>query len=140
MDITVEEFTTPSVVTIESEAGLGDALDLMKQMKIRHLPVTREGKICGIISERDLLSHHNKPWAKMMSTRDIMSENILTVYKHDNLGQVAYQLANRKVGSALVVDANDKLYGIFTTTDALNALVEIVYPDAHEKSEIKDIC
>jgi CBS domain-containing protein len=50
---------------------------------------------------------------------------------------VAYRLSKEKKGSAIVLDLEERLYGIFTTTDALNALVEIVLPDAHRMSEIE---
>lgn len=45
------------------------------------------------------------------------------------LEEIALELSNRKFGSVLVYDRNDKFYGIFTATDALNALVEILRND-----------
>jgi acetoin utilization protein AcuB len=63
----------------------------------------------------------------------------LSVYGSENLGEVALQLSSQKVGSALVLDESGEIYGIFTTTDALNALVEILYPAANKKSEFKEL-
>lgn len=129
-EIKVEEFTSPSLVTIPSSESLDRALELMQEHGIRHLPVTSEenGGIVGIISERDVLSHAGKDWTRLLKIEDIMSTSLLTVYKNENLGQVAYQLSSQKIGSALVLDNDETLYGIFTTTDALNALVEIFCP------------
>jgi len=48
-------------------------------------------------------------------------------------------LSNNKIGSALVLDTNDQVWGIFTTTDALNALVEVFYDEANELSDFKEL-
>lgn len=127
-ELKVEEYTSPSVVTIGSNENLDRAMELMQEHKIRHLPVMVNGAICGIISERDVLAHTGKDWTRMLKIEDIMAKSILTVNKNESLGDVAYQLSSQKIGSALVLDDDDSVYGIFTTTDALNALVEIFYP------------
>lgn len=129
-EIKVEEFTSPTLVTISSTESLDRALELMQEHGIRHLPVINEGngEVVGIISERDVLSHVGKDWTRLLKIEDIMSTSLLTVYKNESLGHVAYQLSSQKIGSALVLDQDQSLYGIFTTTDALNALVEIFYP------------
>ncbi|MCM2350046.1 MAG: CBS domain-containing protein [Bacteriovoracaceae bacterium] len=132
MNVSVEEYTSPILVTIDPSATLDEALDMMQENGIRHLPVVREEKVLGIVSERDLLLHVGKNWTPMMKVGDVMSTNLLSVHLNDTLGDVAYQLSSQKVGSAIVLDDDESLYGIFTTTDALNALVEIMnqQPDA----------
>lgn len=126
MNVSVEEYTSPILVTIDPSATLDEALDMMQENGIRHLPVVREEKVLGIVSERDLLLHVGKNWTPMMKVGDVMSTNLLSVHLNDTLGDVAYQLSSQKVGSAIVLDDDESLYGIFTTTDALNALVEIM--------------
>ena len=127
-DIKVEEYTSPSVITIDGEENLDRAMELMQEHGIRHLPVTVAGAIAGIISERDVVTHIGKDWTRMLKIEDVMSTSLVSVYKNDSLGDVAFQLSSKKIGSALVLDDDESLYGIFTTTDALNALVEIFYP------------
>ena len=126
-DIKVEEYTSPFVVTIDSTDNLDRAMELMQEHGIRHLPVIIDGAIGGIISERDVLTHIGKDWTRMVKIEDVMSSSLLTVSKNESLGNVAFQLSSKKFGSALVLDDDESLYGIFTTTDALNALVEIFY-------------
>lgn len=138
MEVTVDEYTSPILVTINGGSSIDDALDLMQENRIRHLPVKDLGKVVGIISERDLLTHVGKDWAAMLKVRDIMNPNLFSVYRNEGLGEVALQLSTQKVGSALVLDESGDVYGIFTTTDALNALVEILYPEANSKSDLKD--
>jgi CBS domain-containing protein len=132
-EVTVEEFTSPSPITTGVEASLDEALALMQEHRIRHLPVMKDTKIVGVISERDLLTHMGRNWARTLMVEDIMNTSLLTVYVNDNLGEVAFQLSQEKKGSALVLDLEGDLYGIFTTTDALNALVEIVYPECRTR-------
>lgn len=126
MNVSVEEFTSPILVVVDPAANLDQALEMMQENGVRHLPVVRDQKVLGIVSERDLLLHIGKNWTSMMKVGDIMSTNLLSVHINDTLGDVAYQLSSEKVGSAIVLDENEDLYGIFTTTDALNALVEIM--------------
>ncbi len=127
-DINVEEFTSPTLITIEGNESMDRALELMQEHRIRHLPVVENKKIVGIISERDVLTHIGKDWGKMLKVEEVMNTSMLSVYANDNLGEVAYQLSSQKKGSAIVLDTEGNLYGIFTTTDALNALVEIFHP------------
>lgn len=125
-DLRVEEFTSPYVISISSGEQLDRALELMQENGIRHLPVIDNQKdVMGMISERDVLTHMGKVWDKVLYVRDIMNSDILSVNMHDNLGEVAFSLSSEKKGSALVLDDDGMVYGIFTTTDALNALVEI---------------
>lgn len=124
-DLTVEEYTTPYLVSIPPEASLDSGLELMQEHGIRHLPVILNGKLEGVVSQRDLVTHAGKSWAKVLKVEDIMSTDPLVVRSNDPLSQVAYLLSSSKVGSAIVMDENDEIFGIFTTTDALNALVEI---------------
>jgi|SRR5690606_4123515 len=125
-DLKVEEFTSPYVISISSKDLLDKALQLMQENGIRHLPVIDgEQDVKGMISERDVLTHMGKVWDKVMHIEDIMNSDILSVNVNENLGDVAFQLSSQKKGSALVLDDDGKVYGIFTTTDALNALVEI---------------
>lgn len=136
MNITVEEYTSLNPVTIDLNAELSEALELMQKNQIRHLPVTDDTKIVGIISERDLFANFGKNWSESLKVKSIMSASILTVRVNDNLGDVAYKLSKSKKGSALVIGHDEKLYGMFTTTDALNALVELLIPEAHAKSSL----
>lgn len=135
-EINVNEFTTPMVVTIGPEDSLDVALEYMQNNQIRHLPVTENGDVVGIVSERDVLVNIGKSWSRLVKIGDIMNTDLLTVSETDNLSDVAYQLASQKKGSAIVVDQSGNLSGIFTTTDALNALVEILNPLARGKSDL----
>lgn len=125
MDIKVDEYTSAAPVTITLNATLSEAKNLMQENGIRHLPVIEGKTIVGIISERDLMANFGKPWSEHLRVKEIMQTDVLYAYANDGLGDVAFRLSNDKKGSAIILDNNDGLYGIFTTTDALNALVDI---------------
>lgn len=129
MDVTVEEYTSSSPITIGQNSDLAEAHKLMKDNGIRHLPVLEDSKVVGVLSERDLLANYGKPWAAQLRVKNIMNTSILTAYVNDGLGEVAYRLSKEKKGSAIILEMDDSFYGIFTTTDALNALVELMLPD-----------
>ena len=129
MEVSVDEYTSSSPITIDLNANLEDAHKLMTKNGIRHLPVMDEGKVVGIVSERDLMANYGKAWSDLMRVRNIMSASILVARQNDDLGEVAFRLSKEKKGSAIILDDNDELYGIFTTTDALNALVELLLPE-----------
>ncbi len=128
MNLTVDEYTSISPQTINLNAELKDAHLLMKEKGIRHLPVMDGKDVVGIVSERDILANYGKPWSEFMRVKSVMSTSILFAHANDQLGEVAYRLSCEKKGSAIILDDQEKLYGIFTTTDALNALVELLLP------------
>lgn len=133
IDIRVEEFTSPVMITVPAGSLLAQAMQLMQEEGIRHLPVTHQSKVVGIISHRDVVAFLDKSWSQDIRVEDIMQTSMLTVHKNDDLGEVAFKLSSLKIGSAIVLDDDSSVYGIFTTTDALNALVEILMPEASEK-------
>lgn len=136
-DLTVEEFTSPAVQTVNAGESLNNAFELMQSDGIRHLPVLHGTKVVGIVSERDIVTFITRPWSEKLLVEDIMHTSLLTAYRTDNLGSVAFKLSSLKIGSAIILDDDNLLYGIFTTTDALNALVELLVPNARERSDLE---
>ena len=59
-----------------------------------------------------------------------MTADPYTVSIEANLDDVAFEMSRNKYGSAIVMDNNDEVYGIFTSTDALNALIEVLRKEA----------
>src|SRR5690606_19143050 len=127
-DMTVDEFTTPEPVTATEDMTIDDLQLLMQEHGIRHLPVVRGDTVVGVISDRDVRLVAGLTYAEKLQVRaaDIMAPEPLTVSSNARLDEVAYAMSEKKVGSVIVTEADGKLRGIFTATDALNALIEIV--------------
>lgn len=128
LNIPVEEFTTPDPITAIETTPIHDIIKLMKEHGVRHLPILRDGIAVGIISDRDaqVVSGLTVREKIQIQASDIMVSNPVTVSAQDSLEDVAFLMSQKKIGSVLVTDENDSLLGIFTVTDALNALIEIV--------------
>ena len=127
MQVAVEEYTTPNPITAEENMPIGDVQRLMADHGVRHLPVVRDGRVVGVISDRDVrvvlgLSIEHQ---QQVRAGDVMAVDPLTVSAATPLDEVAYARSDRKVGSAIVNDEQGELLGIFTATDALNALIEV---------------
>ena len=120
---TVGEMMTAHPRCIDATDPIGEAHRLMKEEKLRHLPVLDGGVLVGLVSERDLL--------RLEATVDVdqkhdpvsaaMSSPAFTVLPDMPLRAVASQMRARGIGSAVVV-SEGRVVGIFTTSDALDAL------------------
>ena len=131
IDLTVEKFTTPEPITVSEDMSIDDLQRLMATNDIRHLPVVREERVVGVISDRDVRVVAGLTYAErfQVTAGDLMTPDPLIVNANARLDEVALAMSERKAGSAIVLDADGKLLGIFTATDALNALIEIVRGD-----------
>lgn len=122
----ISKYMTTSPHAINSEAPISEAMEVMHKNKIRHLPVVKAGKLFGLVSERDLQSILSFAGANPNAIKvgDVCTDQPYMTKPDAMLNEVASEMANQKMGSALVVD-NGKLVGIFTATDACLALSEI---------------
>ena len=121
----VADYMTPGPYVVAPEDSLPSTHALMREHDIRHLPVVRGRELVGILSDRDLnLAQSLAPVHPERTTvEDAMTPNPYVVAPHAPLNQVARFMAERKIGSAGVMDGG-QLAGVFTVTDALQALVE----------------
>jgi acetoin utilization protein AcuB len=113
-------------LTVTEVTRLGEAHQLMSEHRIRHLPVVRGTRICGILSERDILEYRAKTafredwWRAPVSTAMVASPQ--TAGPDDSLTEVAGRLAASKIGAMPIVERGS-LIGLVTVTDVLDAEV-----------------
>jgi len=124
----VEEFTTPNPVTATENTSIDELRAMMTTYGVRHLPIVRDGKVVGLVSDRDLRVAQGLSSAHRLQVlaADIMSTDPVSVKAETPLDEVALAMSERKIGSVLVHEADGAFLGIFTLTDALNALIEVV--------------
>lgn len=117
---------------VKDSAGLDE-----KQHKIRHLPVLHGGKLRGVISDRDLKMAFSIRGVDPSTTtiEEIAVEDPFTIEPNAKLDDVVRIMAEKRIGSALVVD-NHKLVGIFTTTDALRTLMSCCRRDWRSEADL----
>jgi acetoin utilization protein AcuB len=128
-------YMTPFPYSVEADAPLGEAHAFMRERRIRHLPVTDRGQLAGVLTDRDIKlalgPDLGSPPERELAVRDVFQSESYVVDAATPLLTVAATMAERHVGSALVT-RNDKLVGIFTTTDACRALARVLreqHPD-----------
>lgn len=121
----VREFMTPLPHTVGAEETLRKAQTLMKEYGVRHLPVKKDGKLIGIVSERNLKEALGSLNGALLKMEDVMIPDPFHVTPQTPLDEVAGAMAEEKYGCALVQEEG-RLIGIFTTVDACRALRQIL--------------
>lgn len=125
----VKDVMHSPVLTVDEAASLGEAYALMLERNIRHIPVTRAGRLVGMITDRDLRlasSVLNPGGAKPLETpvREVMSHPPLTGDPLDPVEEAARTMRERKIGALPVMEGDD-LVGIVTGIDLLEALLRL---------------
>ena len=123
---TVGEVMTQQPHCIAADTSIAEAYRLMADKKCHHLPVLEDGRLVGLVSERDLL---RLKWSANVFKIDmehdpvgvVMSVSLFCVPPETPLPLVAGQMRDRRIGSAVVV-SEGRVVGIFTTSDALAVL------------------
>ncbi len=127
-----------NVTTISPDASFFEARNLIHEKGIRHLPVVdKDNRVVGILTDRDIrgaapsdattLSVHelNYLLGKLKVSAFMTPKNKLITITPDTLIEEAVQLmSDHKIGCLPILE-DEKLYGIFTETDALNHLVDV---------------
>lgn len=123
----VRDLMTRSPHTIGVQVSLADAAKVMRKYKIRHLPVLEGGELVGMISDRDvqMISSISELDPSCILVEEAMSQAPWTVSPGTPVQEVAATMAKRKLGSAVVLD-DDKVVGVFTTTDGMRCLAELL--------------
>ena len=128
----IAKFMTTLPLAVESSAKLSMAHQIMHDNKVRHLPIVDEGKLVGLLSMSDLhlIETLKDVDPALVEVADAMTRDPYAVSSDEPLDTVAEIMAERKIGSAVVMDAGN-IVGMFTTTDALRALAETLRTRTH---------
>ncbi len=126
-NLPVEEFTTPNPVTATENMTIDELRRLMHEHGVRHLPITRAGAVVGVVSDRDVRVVLGLGAEHQLQVRagDIMAADPVAVKASTPLDDVAFAMSDKKIGSVIVNEDDGAFLGIFTLTDALNALIEL---------------
>ncbi len=129
--------TTPAV-TITPETSFQDALKMMRDNRFRRIPVVdHEGRLVGIISERDLLHASPSPATSLsvwevnyllwkLKVADIMTHHVITIAQEAPIEDAANLMVTRKIGGLPVVNSAHQIVGVITETDIFKAFTEML--------------
>jgi nucleotide-binding universal stress UspA family protein len=119
---TVERWMTKHLFTINSRENLNTACAYMQEYRIRSLPVVENEKLVGIVIDRDVRTHLN--YLESIEISKVMRADVITVTPETSIWDAARLLRERKVGALPVLD-KERLVGIVSTSDLLEALTEL---------------
>lgn len=133
---TVEQWMTRNPYTIEVNASIIEAMHVMKEKNIRRLPVTCNGKFCGLITDL-MIKGFTPGQSSSMDTwevhyilakatvKDAMNPHPMTISPDAPLCQATQIIHDNKLNGLCVTDASNNLVGLLTTTNLMEALMSI---------------
>jgi len=135
----VREYMTRDLVTIEPEARLSDALNMLRARNVHRLPVVEDNLLIGIVSEKDLLYARpsgDRPigWveasvqAAVLPVCQVMRQDVVTVCPDCPIEIAAAIMADHSIGALPVVSPPEShtLVGIITETDIFRLFIEML--------------
>ena len=135
----VSRSMTHKVITVDQEATIFDAQELLAQNKIRHLPIIdKDRRLIGIITDRDirsalpynsLMEHCNEEEKERVSqfkVKDIMTKDPISISPTYTIQDALLLIQNSNVGALPVVDDDHKLKGIISVRDLLQAFINVL--------------
>jgi CBS domain-containing protein len=130
----IKSVMTPFPYSIDADASLREAHEMLLEHEIRHLPVKDGERLVGVITDRDLKRALDPgvgmPPENELLVRDVAVFDAYVVDLGERLDKVLERMAQEHIGCALVT-RQGKLAGIFTNTDACRAFAEYLRRDVH---------
>lgn len=135
----VREIMTKTVVSVSPESSIGAAIQLMKEGHFRRLPVVEDGRLVGIVSDRDLRLATNSPlvlhekWYSdflldTLRVKSCMTANPITATPTTSILEAVRLMRQHKIGGLPIADG-EALVGIVTTTDVLDFVIQLLERD-----------
>ena len=126
--ISVADFMTKDLVTVRESDDLALAESLLRLGGIRHLPVVRDRRLVGILTQRDILrsGSSGKPTARELPVSDVMTRQPTSVPPAMALASAARLMLERKFGCLPVCEQDGTLVGIVTEADFVRFAADVV--------------
>ncbi len=134
----VRDRMTAEPITVTPDTPFQDALRLMREHRFRRLPVVNEeGKLVGIVSERDLLYASPSPATSLsvwelnyllskLKIDEIMTREVIITTPDTPIEDAAHLIVTNKIGGLPVVDEQNRVVGVITETDIFKTFVEML--------------
>lgn len=132
----VSDLMQREVVTLEAADSLDLAEDIMRLGRIRHMPVVAEGRLVGILSQRDLFRaavssvlklqrSAEREWLAKIPVRDVMTAEVVTIGPGASLAEAVQLMLERRIGCLPVVE-DGRLVGLLSESDCLRHLARLL--------------
>lgn len=132
----VKNWMSKNVITVDANDTMQDALTLLREHRIRMLPVMKKNRLVGIVTDRDikkasasdatLLDVHELLYLlTKIKVKDIMTKNPITLPPDYTVEETARVLLENKISGAPVLDQSGKVIGTITQTDLFKVLISL---------------
>jgi CBS domain-containing protein len=133
---TLEDIMTRDVVTIGENDDLLHLLETLRALRHRHMPVIDDGRLVGLLTERDVLGFsasnllpHRHEADRMLQqrfhVRDVMQRDVASAPPGMTIREAGRLMLQKRIGCLPVVDDSNVLLGIVTSSDLIRAAVEL---------------
>ncbi|HOJ88726.1 MAG TPA: CBS domain-containing protein [Pseudothermotoga sp.] len=132
----VKDVMTIQVVTVSPEASFSEAMEIIRQKGIRRLPVVKDQRVVGIITEKDLLSASPSQATTLdvwelttllskLKVKQIMRKDVVHVHPNTPIEDAAKIMSDKKIGSLVVLE-EERLVGIITESDIFKVFINML--------------
>ncbi|WP_041083388.1 CBS domain-containing protein [Thermotoga profunda] len=132
----VKDVMTKEVITVSPETTFSEAMDIIRKKGIRRLPVVKNEKVVGIITEKDLLSASPSQATTLdvweltsllskLKIKQIMRKDVVHVHPNTPIEDAAKIMSDKKIGSLIVLE-EERLIGIITESDIFKVFINML--------------
>ncbi|TDX49310.1 HutP family protein [Orenia marismortui] len=116
----VKELMSQNTITVSPDATIEEAERLMSVNSIGTLVVVQGQKVAGIVTDGDLVQQHNLD----VLIKTVMKEDVITIYENKSIQEAAQVLSDNQISGVPVLNEDDKLVGIITSSDIVSGYVK----------------
>jgi acetoin utilization protein AcuB len=132
----IKDWMAKDPVTMNEDTSMIKAIHIMKERHFRRIPVVAEGKLVGMVTDRDLKEaspskattldvHELYYLLAELQVQEIMSRNPISVSEDDTVEHAAQIMLEHTISGLPVVDGEDRVVGIITQSDVFRAFMHI---------------
>ncbi len=132
----VKEWMTEDPIVLDENASIMKAVQIMKEHKLRRIPIVRQKKLIGIVTDRDIREatpskataldvHELYYLLSEIKIKDIMTPNPITIHPDETVEYAAVIMLENRISGLPVVDDEGHVVGIITQTDIFKVLINI---------------
>ncbi|MBD3382083.1 MAG: CBS domain-containing protein [candidate division Zixibacteria bacterium] len=124
--LTPKDIMAKDVKYIHPDDSLKDAAETMKTFEIGAMPVVRDGKVVGMITDRDILvraiAEDNDP--QSTNIKDAMTAEPITIYEDQGIDEAGRLMKENQVRRLVVLNRNEEISGMFSLGDLATAAID----------------
>ncbi|HBI15342.1 MAG TPA: hypothetical protein DDY20_07490 [Desulfobulbaceae bacterium] len=131
----IKDWMATTIVTVDVNTSVMRATRTMKENNIRRLPVLSQGKLIGVITDRDLKEaspsttsdidiHEMYYLLSEMKVKDVMTDKCICLKQNDTLEKAALIMLKERISGIMILDEEEKLVGLLSETDILRGFIQ----------------